>query len=190
MSELTRCMVFDVESIGLHGQGFAVGWVLVDEAGREIARDVYACSPDLAAGREEDRAWVRAHVSNLEQIGPACTPRDVRNRFWEAWSLARTEGATLWADCGWPVEARFLASCIYDDLESRQRSGPYPLHEIATVRLVAGEDPLTINERLPSERPKHNPLSDARQSARLLIAALHRLRPQTQGPQAEESHHA
>jgi hypothetical protein len=38
--------------------------------------------------------------------------------------------------------------------------------------LALGRDPLATNERLPDELPAHNPLCDARQSARLLIEAL------------------
>jgi hypothetical protein len=78
----------------------------------------------------------------------------------------------LAADCAWPVEARFLAACVDDQPEQRAWEGPYPLIDIASVRLAAGLDPLATVERLPSEMPAHDPLADARQSARLLIEAL------------------
>ena len=31
-----KFMVFDVESIGLHGEGFAVAWVVVNRAGERL----------------------------------------------------------------------------------------------------------------------------------------------------------
>jgi hypothetical protein len=74
--------------------------------------------------------------------------------------------------CAWPVEARFLAACVDDNPMTHEWSGPYPLHDLASVLMAAGRDPLAKNERLPGELPEHDPLADARQSARLLLAAL------------------
>jgi hypothetical protein len=51
-------------------------------------------------------------------------------------------------------------------------SGPYPLHDLASILLAHGRDPLAKNERLPEELPEHDPLNDARQSARLLHEVL------------------
>jgi hypothetical protein len=50
--------------------------------------------------------------------------------------------------------------------------GPYPLVDVASVRLAAGLDPLGAYDRTAGELPVHNPLADARQSARLLLEAL------------------
>ena len=44
-----------------------------------------------------------------------------------------------------------------------------------TIMAAAGMDPLKTYDRLPSEEPRHNPETDARQSARLLLIALERL---------------
>lgn len=169
-------MVFDVESIGLHGQGFAVGWVVIDRAGKEIAAATYECDPSKALGihdpeTDPNRKWVAENV-RTRGIGVKEWPSHVRNEFWQAWLYAREHGATLWADCCWPVEARFLAACIDDDPETREWLGPYPLFSIDTMRLAAGFDPLGTYPRLPNELPAHDPLCDARQSARLLIEAL------------------
>jgi hypothetical protein len=165
-------MVFDVESIGLHGEGFAVGYVVIDGSGAELAHGYRCCHPDQARGDEEGRKWVAANVPlpGPEKMLPV--PGAVRTFFWMQWRHWKSKGAMLVADCAWPVEARFLAACIDGQPELRGWEGPYPLVDVASVRLAAGLDPLATVERLPSEMPAHDPLADARQSARLLIEAL------------------
>jgi hypothetical protein len=176
-------MVFDVESIGLHGEGFAVGYVIVDsETGREEDAGLFHCSPDRADGRPAGRDWIEANVPDLADCcpgnphhnlpDPRTAPRHVRDLFWWAWERWKANGAILAADCPWPVEARFLLACVADDPIAREWQGPYPLIDVASVRLAAGFDPLATVDRLPDELPAHNPLADARQSARLLIEAL------------------
>jgi len=190
-----RFMVFDVESVGLHGEGFAVGWVVVDGGKVEIERWA-ACRSKYAHGPPEGRRWIKEnlpdHVLDFEEhhvqeeddlFTPCGSPRTVRSVFWHAWMSEKDKGSTLWADCAWPVEARFLAGCVDDGRSGKMKDGwpqsprafdgPYPLHEIATARMMAGFDPTGSEERTPtSELPKHHPLADARQSAGLLGEAL------------------
>jgi hypothetical protein len=166
-------MVFDVESVGLHGEGFQFGWVVVDRTGRAFDEGYAACPQEYARGDDEGRAWILANVPQPAQ--PRCmNPRAVRDRFWEDWQRWKADGAMLFADCCWPVEARFLAACVDDDPATRAWQGPYPLHDVASFRAAVGFDPLGTFDRLPDELPAHDPLADARQSARLLIEALHR----------------
>jgi hypothetical protein len=164
-------MVFDVESVGLHGEGFAVGWVVVED-GKVIASAEYACDPKEATGTDSSRDWISKNVPR-PIVGYNCrTPRQVRSEFWRAWDYARRKGATLVAECAWPVEARFLAQCVDDLPAEREFTGPYPLHELATLLLLKGINPLEKIPRLPDELPEHDPLNDARQSARLLVENL------------------
>jgi hypothetical protein len=163
-------MVLDVESVGLHGEGFAVGYVVVDRDGTPRGEGRYACPPARAAGNEDGRAWVKENVPELSY--DFLTPRAMRTRFMIDWYFWKNQGAALVADCGWPVEARFLAACVDDDPEHRAWEGPYPLHDLASIRLAAGLDPLGSNARHNDELPEHDPLADARQSARLLLTAL------------------
>jgi len=167
-------MVFDVESIGLHGEGFAVGWVVVDREGTRISQGKLACHPDQAEGDQKDRDWVRDVIPPISVTHR--TPKAVRDAFWEAWSFWKENDAVLVADCCWPVEARFLAACVDDDKASRTWDGPYPLHELASILLSLGEDPLKTTLRHDDELPLHDPLSDARQSARQLVDALKKLK--------------
>jgi hypothetical protein len=181
MSGLPLRLIFDVESVGLHGEGFAVGWVVM-EADKEIDSGYAACSPDYAyEGSKGDRIWVSNNVvphlppptiKNSKEERAHAAPAKLRQVFWDEWLRWKEKGATLWADCAWPVEARFLIECVQDGTDDRNWLGPYPLCEISTVLIYAGLDPLTKRDRLPSEKPAHHPTCDARQSARLLIEAL------------------
>lgn len=166
-------LVFDVESVGLHGEGFAVGYVVKRLDGEHVADGCFACDPDLVGTTQQHAdsdAWLRA---NVPPIPANCeSGREVRSKFWALWLEWKAKGAVLVADCAWPVEARFLAACVDDDPVARNWEGPYPLHDLASVLLAAGKDPLATAERLPIELPAHDPVNDAMQSARILVETL------------------
>ncbi len=163
-------MVFDVESIGLFGEGFAVGYVVIDGTGAEVANGMYACDPQNAVGSESSRIWVRDNVPALPYN--CIDPKSMRDMFWRDFVSWKGKTCELWADCAWPVEAGFLIACINDDLGRREWGGPYPLHEIASMLNVMGHSPLEPIDRLESELPMHHPVADARQSARILHNAM------------------
>lgn len=175
---MRKHLVFDVESIGLHGEGFAVGYVVVDEAGSEIEAGWAAIDPQRARGAEENREWVRVCVPPLADTCYG-DPAVLRTWFWRALRKWQDE-ALVWADCGWPVEAGFLAQCVADMPALREWSGPYPVHEIATAALLAGGDPLAKHDRQENELPQHHPLADARLSARLLVGYLKQIKGDVQ----------
>lgn len=170
-------LTFDVESVGLHGQGFAVGWVVHSlPDGVEIESGMLNCIPENARSTgEDDSKWVREHCAFAGSWN-CLSPLEVRTRFWAKWQDWKTRGAVLAADCHWPVEARFLNECVDDDLLNRKWAGPYPFLEIGSILYAAGMNPTGTFERQPEELPLHNPLCDARQSARLLLQALKTLR--------------
>jgi hypothetical protein len=169
--------VFDVESIGLHGEGFAVGYVITDDHGTCLEKGIFACSPDRAQGDDNGRPWVMEHVEPAIGRFNCETPRDVRRRFWNTWlnakDRARASSLNLYmvSDVAWPVEANFLSACI-SDLGLGAFDGPYPLIDVSSVRLAKGLNPLGEETRLVLELPLHNPMADALQSARLLHEAL------------------
>lgn len=167
-------MVLDVESIGLHGEGFAVGWVVIEPSGIERASRLIGCSPDEAHGDKVSRDWVAANC-NIEPDFRTLYTYQVRAKFWEDWIMWKNQGAELFAECLWPVEARFLNQCVEDD-RSQTWKGPYPFHEIASIMLAAGMNPMAQYMRQENEMPPHNPLADARQSARLLVEAISKLK--------------
>ena len=165
-----KFMVFDVESIGLHGEGFAVAWVVVSREGERLDEGCLACAPDQCTGTGESRLWVSENVPPLDVTSP--TPQHLRNTFWHQWRYWADKGAVLVADCAWPVEANFLSACVRLNPAQREWQGPYPLHDLASALLALGADALAVTERLSDELPAHHPLMDARQSARQLVACL------------------
>jgi hypothetical protein len=168
--------VLDVESIGLRGEGFAAGFVVMHEDGRILTERLLSCSPDDAGSWDDgvdSRAWVRENCPALDP--QFAKPRDLRTAFWRESAVWQSAGATMLADCPYPVEFYFIEQCIADNRE-RTRQAPYPLLDVASVLYAAGMDPVGTFERKPAELPKHDPLADARQSARLLLEALRALR--------------
>ncbi len=163
--------IFDVESVGLHGEGFAVAGGVCSR--NSIDMDFcFSCNPDMANGTPEDRKWVTENVKDLAY--QFMDPSQVRQAFWNQWESAKVlfPGIVMAAECLWPVEANFVEACVKDDPQARNWGGPYPFHEIASYMAAAGMDPMATYERLEDELPAHNPLCDARQSARLLVSAL------------------
>ncbi|MHB1417198.1 MAG: hypothetical protein ACYC1C_18285 [Chloroflexota bacterium] len=163
-------LVFDIESIGLHGEAFAVGYVLVDGEGRELESGIFACPPAQARGQESQRSWVEEHVPSLPLTHD--NPRGVRDAFWSLWMEAKGKGAQLVAEIAWPVETNFLSACVQDLPAQREKESDTLLYDLSTARLVRGLGSADKEERLPDELPKHNPLADAMQTARLFVSAL------------------
>lgn len=167
--------VFDVESIGLHGAAFAFGFVVLDSEGKTVAEGLECCSMvgiwQYNGHPKEDRQWVADNVPDLEPT--VRSEHALREAFWYHWREWKSKGAVMVADCPWPVESRFLVECVGDAPHARKWEGPYPLIDVASVLLAKGLDPMATYPRRENELPAHDPLNDARQSARLLKEALH-----------------
>lgn len=160
-----------MESVGLHGEGFAVaGGIYINGAAQSEFR--FCCPLNQASGAPDDREWVKANVPVLEITHRH--PVALRNAFWDEWRKAKMDypEIVMAGECIWPVETGFVSACIQQEHAERKGSGPYPFHEIASVMLAAGMDPLATYDREESEKPAHDPLADARLSARLLATAL------------------
>ncbi len=168
----TYYLVFDVESIGLHGEAYAVAGIVIDQTGFEHRAFKFSVDPKICAGDMDDHFWVKENVPSIQFTHEST--KEMRDDFWDLWKTAKEDfpGIAMAAECSWPVEAGFLSACVRDDRHERKWEGPYPLHDVASFMQAAGMDPMATYDRLPSEEPKHCPLADSRQSARLLIEAL------------------
>lgn len=185
---MTRRMVLDVESVGLHGEGLAYAVVILDRDA-VVEEAIAIANPDNCAGERRDFEWLEANVfpwigrmgglefpregeRSLVMSDPTTgalltlcdSPVSLREAFWSLWVREKQRGTELWADVCWPVESGFLSSCVRAR-PGRKFEGPYPLRDVATLWdfHVGGSLP-----RLPEELPEHHPLMDARHSARKL----------------------
>lgn len=164
---------FDAESNGLHGGVFAVGAVVLAEDGSVV--ETFAARCPITGPVDP---WVEVHVlPPLASLAEThATARAMRDAFW-SWLASHKDGALVVVDCGWPVEAGLLSACVADD-PARAFCGPYPLHDVASLLLAAGLDPLASYAEtvLPGEgHRKHHPVYDAHVSAlcaRLAFATI------------------
>jgi hypothetical protein len=165
-------MVLDVESVGLYGEPFAVGFVVINSLSRTVLDQCYLACPDSKAqGTDEDRRWIQKNVLPFLPPPNLDTPREVREVFWNLYrrivDAYKNQDFSIWADCGYPVEDRFLRLCVQDDLSNRVWKAPYPLHEIATVRAALRLDSV-LGYDLPDDK-RHNPLEECQYIAPKLI---------------------
>lgn len=165
------CVCADGKPNSLHGEVFAVGAVVLDLTGNLVA--TFAGRYELAA---PDKWIVDNVLPHIGDVPVYPTPRAMRDAFW-AWVQPRFADATVLAHCGWPVEANLFQACVADD-STRAFQGPYPLHDVATLLLAVGIDPLgSYAAEVMRGRPgaPHDPRYDAEASARLALRCLNSL---------------
>lgn len=178
-------LTFDVETYGLFGEAFSVGYVLTHSVtgsvvGRELMHGIHSCELSDTDNDKHDHnleateEWLEKNV--LKNIpSPDCfTTFGIQQAFYNAWctakSFAEKQGETLYlvADVAWPCEARFLLQVRHNFPDFIA----YPLLDVSSILLARGFDPVATYPRKQSELPAHNPLNDARQSARILHTLL------------------
>lgn len=155
----------DVESIGLHGDPFAVAVVITNEEGTLLDEFCWSVNRKLVSGKVEDRKWVDENVPDLPTTHASLL--EMCREFWNTWKLWKGTGAVMVCDCPWPVEARFLNMC--KNMDNDNFSGPYPLLDLSSMLYTKGFEPLGEFNRLTGELPKHHPLCDVRQTKRLFF---------------------
>jgi hypothetical protein len=163
-----KYLSIDCESAGLNGDTFAFGWCIVDESGFEHeAGSASSGVNSVEFDSSKNRRWIEENVPR-EYLYPEGSKWLSRGELKDLFKLvikrAEEDGTQVIVDCGYPVEARFLLECD---------CAVYPLMELSTALMMAGKDPMGIYPRLPNELPKHDPLADARQSARLWLECVH-----------------
>ncbi len=175
---------FDVESDGLFGKAFAVGWVIVNGKGEELEEGYLGCPAYLMSSEEADMWVIQNVIPALPRQDPFPCGAPWANcdhdyamlvRFWEAWTEAKKDypGIVMVTDCPFPVEAGFLLNAVKEYRpQIPMDESPYPIIDVATALVMLGEDPLEEYARRATELPKHNPVCDARQSVRIFIDCL------------------
>jgi len=154
--------VFDVESISLHGTGFAVGAIVLNRGGTKV--DQFELMSLEGAAVASD--WVKENViPHLQDMTTCRFDRTLRDEFYEFY-MKHKDTAEIWSDCNFPVETNFLSEIVKDDWVNRQWNMPYPLKDISTLFDVEIDRIEACG--IPGLR-KHNPFDDARASAHLLL---------------------
>lgn len=163
-----RVISLDCETNGLGGQAFAVAATLTDDNGNEVSTWVARCPIN---GPVND--WVAANVlPAIDDLPETCGSYGDLLAGWRDWYGERRDGATVIGHVVWPVEAKFLRDAHADDLFT----GPYPLIDVASMLLMAGQDPTSVDSYLernglpkPDGSP-HHPLYDVRAAATVFHA--------------------
>lgn len=160
----------DAEVNGLHGRAFAIAFTV-----RKDSKEVYKWS-----GRCPDKfvtdGWVAENVlpSLADMPVDHVDPDDLENDFFRKWDGAvasfTEEGVkplTI-AHCGYPVESSLFSRCIAMESEERCWSGPFPLHDVATLLLAKGYNPTSVDGYLKEKGilpeflgVSHHPMYDA-----------------------------
>lgn len=161
---MKKIFSFDGETNGLWGQAFAIGALVLDESGAEIARFVGRL-PDSAVTDE----WVRENVlPKIESIPVSHESYADLIRDFAAFYLAHKDGADIIAHMGYIVEAKILRD-MHDMGHIGDWDGPYPLFDVAGNLQAAGVDPTSVDKFAAAnglavgefEGGTHNPLYDS-----------------------------
>lgn len=162
--------LFDVESTSLHGEGFAVGAVVVDRQTGAIIDRFELLSEE---GEAKANEWVKENViPHLLSMDVVPTSRELRDRFYDYY-MQWKDKCDVYSDVNFPVETNFLSAIVADDPEGRQWNMPYPLLDVASfvdVNIDRWEDSGSDN------LIKHHPTHDAIVSSRCLIKRLPQIR--------------
>lgn len=163
-----KILSVDAETNGLYGQPFAIGAVCTVG---EYTADVYLARCPIPAEYGPD-PWVAANVlPALDDVIQEIADYPSLLADFAAWYDEHSDGAVVIAHCGVPVEARLFADFVHV-LHRDPFSGPFPLHDLATLLYAAGFDPtsadgywqgwgLDLGPGFAGMSP-HNPLYDAR----------------------------
>lgn len=168
-------LTFDVETLGLYGSAFAIGFVVTDGAGIKQDEGIYV-APLLRPrkGWKESHQWVQENVFPVLPPDNCATENDMCHRFMQAVAYWKEKAENigerfyLVSDVAFPCEANFLLYCQALDPERYTALMPYPLLDVSSILFAAGSDPVGTYDRTDEELPAHNPLNDARQSSRIL----------------------
>ncbi len=161
---MKKVFSFDAETNGLWGQAFAIGALVYDENGAEIARFVGRCPIE-----ETVDEFVATKVLPQMQDIPTTQPDYLAllEDFTKFYLVNKAE-ADVVVHMGVPVEAGLLR-----DMHSRELIGdwdaPYPLLDVSGNLQQAGEDPTSVDAYVKKYALEvgefvggtHNPLYDS-----------------------------
>ena len=161
---MKKVFSFDAETNGLWGQAFAIGALVYDESGAEIARFVGRL-PDT----EVTDNWVKENV--LPKIGDIPVTHDTYEALLVSFAefyKANKMDADVLVHMGYIVETGLLRD-MHTQGVIGDWDGPYPLLDVSGNLQQAGEDPTSVDSYVKKyelsvgefEGGTHNPLYDS-----------------------------
>lgn len=171
MEKSKKVLSFDAETNGLWGQAFAVGALVYDENGGEIARFV-----GRLPNSEVTDEWVRTNVlPKLEGVPVTHEGYEALLADFAKFYLVSKKDADVIVHMGVPVESKLLIDMHTLGLIG-DWDGPFPLLDVAGELAQAGEDPTSCDKyvakwelAVPDFGTTHNPLYDS-----VVAAEVHR----------------
>jgi hypothetical protein len=161
---MRKIFSFDAEANGLWGQAFAVGALVYDESGAEIARFLGRCPIEGPVD-----SFVRERI--LPQLWTVAETHETYDGLladFAAFYKANKEGADVVVHMGYIVEARILRD-LHDKGLIGDWDAPFPLYDVSGNLQAAGEDPTSVDKYAAEhnlavgefEGGTHNPLYDS-----------------------------
>lgn len=136
-----KILSFDAETNGLWGQAFAIGALVYDENGTEIARFVGRL-PDSTVTDQ----WVRDNV--LPKIAGIPVTHNTYNELLASFAefyMANKKDADVIVHMGYIVEAKVLRD-MHDKGLIGDWDGPYPLYDVSGNLQSVGADSTSVDK--------------------------------------------
>ncbi len=160
---MNKIFSFDAETNGLWGTAFAIGALVYDESGQEIARFFGRLSDEAVTDQ-----WVRNNVlPTLSGLPVTHESYDALLSGFAKFYLANKEGCDVLAHMGYIVETKLLRDA-HDMGFIGDWDGPYPLFDVSGNLQQAGYDPTSVDAyvkkhglEVPDFGATHNPLYDS-----------------------------
>lgn len=161
---MKKIFSFDAETNGLWGEAFAIGALVYDENGAEIARFVGRL-PDSAVTDE----WVRTNVlPTLAGVPVTYEDYDSLLADFAKFYKANKDEVDIVVHMGYIVEVKVLRD-MHDRGYIGDWDGPYPLYDVSGNLQAVGADPTSVDKYAAEhglsvgefEGGTHNPLYDS-----------------------------
>ncbi len=161
---MNKIFSFDGETNGLWGDVFAIGALVYDATGVEIARFIGRL-PDSEVTDE----WVMQNIiPTLQSVGVTHNTYSELLADFARFYAQHKEGADVLVHMGYIVEAKILRD-MHDQGLIGDWDAPYPLLDVAGNLQQAGEDPTSVDAYMAKyslsvdefDGGTHNPLYDS-----------------------------
>ena len=154
---MIKGVVLDAEVNGLYGSFISISALAVDENGE--VQDSF----NESAVCETENPWIKENVLPFVVEPKFETSNELLKAFFEWYLQLKTENPTFKGACfahiGCPVEANIFVkgreNNYFGDWE-----GAFPLHDIASILLVKGENPLSVDAYIEKYGLTVNPEMD------------------------------